>query len=176
MTEAVRRPKLGKRLTVPVSQSHDLECEPDGQPEYANPVTVNNYQIVYSNALIELADTVVTYDKVVSAGKKKQREVERKMEDLGRRVLQQSSPRALDLKTLKMQDAFISAKAGELGLGTEYEQYTADLRQLEDEIAEAATVVKAARDYIHVVERASNNAMAFLSYYKHEADRVRRGH
>lgn len=164
------------RLIMPTSPSHDLDCDPDGQPEYANPVTVNNYQIVYSNALHELTDIVVKGNKQLEGLKKEKRAADRALDDFGNQILRKANPKAINLKTLKMQDAFISEKAEEFGQSIEYEALTEESRKLEDQIGEVQAKIKSARDWIDSIRLASDNGKTFLAFWKADAERVRRGY
>jgi len=163
------------KLQLPVNPAFDFEVDPSEQPEYVNPVTLNNYLATYSNAQIQLTDFVSVKNTRLTDLKKSQREKQRELDDFEERVLRKHPP-SLErhVKTLKLQGAYIAAKAEEMGLSVEHKGYIVALRSIEDEMETVKSRIDTAKLWIKTIEDNTIKIQTYLSFVKSEVDRVKR--
>jgi chaperonin cofactor prefoldin len=167
--------KWAKKLQLPTHPAYDFETDPTGQPEYVNPVTLNNYLVVYGNAQNQLSDYITTKNVRVTELKSAQRKKQRELDDFEESILRKSPP-ALErhVKTLKLQNAYIAAKAAETGREVEHRGFVIALRSIEDEIEEVKSKIDTAKLWIKTLEDNTVKIQTHLSFVKSEVDRVKR--
>jgi hypothetical protein len=145
--------------------------------DLANPVTVNNRQVLFANEAIRIAQRHVGLNRELTKLRLELRVTKRAHDDLVRRVLIENPPeRVADTKTLKLVDAYVQrvaerdpALAGALASLQKEEDRLTDLIEKKKDEAENQALAMAA------IKLASQNASIFLSYVKDEARRSRYG-
>jgi hypothetical protein len=166
---------VSNKLLIPTNPDYDVDgAEPTA--ELANPVTVNNQQVLFANEAIRVTQDHVALNRDRTRLKLELKATRRAKDAIVRDLLRRFPPgSANDTKTLKLLDAYVWRKAEEfneaerLRLLEEEEQHLEDeIERLEDEGHNKALAMAA-------LKLASQNAMTFLSYVKDEAKRSRFG-
>lgn len=149
-------------------------CSPDVDPaqhlstEYVNPVVVNNREVLYTNAAIQLTDQLNAFNTKIEAAKKAKRDAEEQLAAFERRILRQH-PLPRGTTTLKAIDAYIERMAVEGGTADQLDELRTHLRDVEDALAHWERRRDNARNWLAALELGSKNITTFLSFVKYAA-------
>lgn len=159
-----------RRLTIATNPQYDWEVPPQEQPDLANPVELNNQEIVFSNAMIELAGAIVATRRELLARKKELREAQREISKFEMQVLREAGTlSSADRNSKQLQQAFIERKIGEnAAIRATYWARRDRADVLEDAIADLEGELDNCDQLIRVVKHASENVQTHLSFVKDE--------
>lgn len=159
-----------KRLSIATNPEYDWEVPPQEQTDLANPVELNNQEIVFSNAMIELAGAIVAVRRELLEKKKAYREALRDISKFEMQVLREAGTlSSADRNSKQLQQAFIERKIGEKPeLRATYWSRRDKADELEDAIADLEGELDNCDQLIRVVKHASENVQTHLSFVKDE--------
>ncbi len=144
--------------------------------DLANPVTVNNRQVLFANEAIRIAQRHVGLNRQILKLKLELKVTRRAHEKIVRRVLTEFPPeRVSDTKTLKLVDAYVARVADRARVSEELALLENEQARLEDEIMKKEAEAENQQLAMSAIKLASQNAMTFLSYVKDEARRSKFG-
>lgn len=162
-----------KRLSIATNPQYDWEVPPQDQAQLANPVELNNQEIVFSNAMIELSGAIIATRRELLATKKAFREKTRLVAEFEMQVLRAAgSLSSADRNSKQLQQAFIERKIGEnAAINGPYWVAREAAEKLEDAIADLEGELDNCDQLIRVVKHASENVQTHLSFVKMEWNR-----
>lgn len=170
----------GQWLWIPtnpnVSPDVNPESRPDGEYEYANPVTVNNRLVLFANAVIAAMDELDQGISKVRQAKLQKKTAERQLRNYEQRILR-SFPPPKGKNAIKLIDAHIARAAHELDDTLEqYQELQEALDEAEDAVTRAEGRVEKLRQWLKAIELAIQACTTHLSYVKFDgAFQGRRG-
>jgi hypothetical protein len=159
-------------LLIPVNPGYDFSADPGGQPEYVNPVTLNNMEVRYANAAIQVVDRVTRSMKKLAQFKADLDEAEQAVEDFESDLLRLHPPPRGE-KTLKLIDAHILRIAEQEGTITEYRAKMAKTRDLKRQIIITDAAVDAGRLVLTQLKMVGEHGQTHLSFVKNEYKQAR---
>lgn len=162
--------RFGDDIKLILNPQHDFSCDPYEQPELVNPVQANNKLAVLSNRLIEVTQGITRSNRRIGALMRQRRELQNAVEIVERQILRTRPPTATQVKTLKMQDAYITTQAELLGLGDAYALAKKSVAELDDQILEIEYRLKSAHAWTSAMKLHGDHIKTHLSYVK--ADRA----
>ncbi len=156
------------RLEIPTHPDYDFDKDPADQFEYANPVTLNNQLVLYTNAAIGLTQTVVSLGRRRQASRLRKKDLERKLKGLRNRVLSDNPAPPSAAKNLALTEAYVFRCLDAAGKLNEAEQLEAQIAVLEDEGETMKEEVENLHFTMKTLELAGTNVMTHLSWLKAE--------
>jgi chromosome segregation ATPase len=170
MTEEVS--KTAGLLLIPVNAA---SAEAPGIPadssqfEYANPVTLKNRLVLYSNAVIEATDRLNDFNERIAAAKQHKRAAERDLENYEARLLRLYPPEK-NLSTLKLVQAYVERISHDRdSTSDQYHELRQAVHKAEDDGAHWQTKADKVRAWLNAIETASQNITTHLSYVKFDS-------
>lgn len=164
--------KFGDELRLDFNEQYQWDCDPYGQPEAFNPVHTNNKLLVIANAMITVTQRVTKNQKQLRKLRTERRSLADAVETVEREILVTAPPKAAQVRTLKMQAAYIDTQAIELKLDGKLKQARDRLLALDDQIEDVETEIKNDRMWFETMKLEGEHIKTFLSYYKDEARRA----
>ncbi len=144
--------------------------------DLANPVTVNNRQVLFANEAIRIAQRHVGLNRELIKLRLELKVTRRARERLVRKLLIEYPPdRVADTKTLKLVEAYVERVAERVGRLEELHALVREEERLEDLIERKDADAENQTLAMKAIQLASQNCMTFLSYVKDEARRSRFG-
>lgn len=168
--------QFGDDLRLDQNEQYHWDADPYDQPEAFNPVHTNNKNLVLANALIEVTQRIARNKAVIKDKRKERRKLAAAVEEVERHVLTECPPKGNEVKTLKLQDAYISRKAFFLGVADKLDTAREQLAQLDDEIDDLKTDIDTDFTWVETIKVESENIRTFLAFYKAERIASERGH
>lgn len=171
-TEPVRSP-----LIIPTHPDIDPDEDQGAEAtDLANPVTVNNRQVLFANEAIRIAQRHVALNRELVKLRLERKVTKRAREVIVRRLLIAHPPeRVSDTKTLKLVDAYVLRVAELEGCTNELNLLEKEEERLDDVIEKKETEAENQALAMNAIKLASQNCTIFLSYIKDEAKRSRYG-
>ena len=154
-------------LRIPTNPDHDWDADPDGQMEYANPVTLSNLLVRYANAALVVTRRIVTANRALGRLKAGLVEKRNDLADLDHELLSKYPPPA-SAKALKLIDAHLRRVAEESGYGDARKALARELRKLEAGQAVAELNRDSARQVLAGIELAGEHIKTHLAFVKSE--------
>jgi hypothetical protein len=162
-------------LLIPTNPDYDPD-HPDDGVDLANPVTVNNQQILFANEVIAVTGEHIAANRDITQCKLELKVLRRMRNDLHRQILRDRPPRSgNDVKNNQLVDAYIFRMAVELQLDGMLHQIDEQEATLEASLAEAEAEAANCALKLTALKLASQNTMTFLSWVKEEAKRSKYG-
>lgn len=162
--------QLADRLTLPLNPAHDVEADPGDQADLANPVTLNNYELVYTNAMIQVTQLSIDVNRKIEACKKARAEAEHQLEDLEEAVLR-AHPAPTSANSVKKTQAWVAERAVEMELGGRRTELVALGRDYDQTLAGLKAEAWHCSLWIDAIKLGSQNMQTHLSYVKDERRR-----
>jgi hypothetical protein len=158
-------------ITIPTNPDYDPEHDPSLQAELANPVRVNNSQILFTNALLAVTqEHIELLDDVIKI-KLELKDARRQREKLVRQVLREHPPSSgNDTKTLKLIEAYVARIAFGKPIEQLLDSLEVTIEELEDDLERKQDEIKQCELKVFAIRQASQNSMTFLSYVKADAN------
>lgn len=172
MTEEAAPSKTALKLLIPVNttslEAPDIAAD-SSQFEYANPVTLKNRLILYSNAVIEATDKLNDINDRIAAEKRSKREAERLLGSYEEQLLR-TYPPGKNLTTLKLVQAYVERVAHDLdNTADQYHQLREDVEAAEDKVAEWQVKADRIKAWLQAIAVASQNITTHLSFVKFDS-------
>jgi hypothetical protein len=163
-------------LLAPVNPSYDFDADPADQFEYANPVTLNNKLVLFTNAMIELNKRAVSLARRRERKRLEKKDLDRQLKSLRNAVLSLHPIPPSSAKNLPLTEAYIVRCLEAEGLLDQYKQLELTAGRLDDEIDFLKEEGENLRFTFQTIQLASNNITMHLSYVKQEARMGARTH
>jgi hypothetical protein len=176
MADETEAPSMFDALMVPVNPEYDFNKEPqENEFEYANPVTVNNQEILYANAAMQVTKLHVKANKKIAAAKLELKATREAREDIERKIVVQSPPGTNDSKNTRLMEAYIWRTAAATGKAEELQRLLQEERRLTARILDLEATAENLKLTQQTIKLAGEHGQTFLSYVKDEARRARFG-
>ena len=159
-------------LLIPVNPSYNFEADPAGQPEYVNPVTLNNMEIRHANAAITVADRVTRRMKELAQLKVDLDIAEQALEDFESDLLRLNPPPRGE-KTLKLIEAHIRRVSEVESQATKYAELRNKVRELKRQIIIVDAAIDAGRLMLTQIKLLGEHGQTHLSFVKQEYRQAR---
>jgi hypothetical protein len=158
-------------LLIPTHPDVDPDEEEGAEAtDLANPVTVNNRQVLFANEAIRIAQRHVGLNRELIKLRLELKVTRRAKDRIVRHLLTTYPPeRVADTKTLKLVDAYVERVASRSGKDKELALLDRDIERLEDLIEKKDGEAENQQLAMAAIKLASQNASIFLSYVKNEA-------
>lgn len=163
--------KLGD-LSVPVNPDYDWNKGPETQAEYVNPVTLNNRQVQWINAAIEVTREHIRLNKQLGERKAELSKVRFDLEDLEQELLLAYPPSTTATKSLKLLQQYVFQTAVTASRSEELKRLTGEIRRLETEIQKLEIEIDNCRQIYQMLKLAGEHGQTHLSFVKQEARKV----
>lgn len=157
-----------ENLLVPVNPEYDFDADPTGQFDYANPVTLNNQLVLYTNAGIELTKKVVVLNRRREKLRLDKKDVERKLKALRQNTLAKNPAPPSAAKNLALTDAYVQRCLEADGFFLEAQAHEATVATLDDKIDLMKEEAENLFFTMNTIKLASQNIMTHLSFVKNE--------
>lgn len=155
-------------LVIPVNPDYTFAEDPDGQEEYANPVTVSNQVVALSNAASKVAAIIVNCNKQLVEARQVLAVAEDAMEDFEQELLGRFQASTADRKSNKLLEAYIRRVAFEQGHAEEHRALRDKHRDAAHAVARLEVKVDSSRQVWQVLKLKGELAQTYLSFKKHE--------
>src|SRR4051812_12538361 len=109
------------RLTLPTHPEFDLLTD-SGSMDYTPPATLANYIVLYTNAAIELTESVVLKQRDMERENQSRKTAQRALSSFERGLLARNQAPAAATKNLKVTEAYVTKCATDAGRASEYEE------------------------------------------------------
>jgi hypothetical protein len=171
-----REPRRPHPLTIPTNPDYAPPDVSGDEAELANPVTVNNQQVLFANAALRVAQEHVEVNRRLVGARLELRVARRDFDDAMRAILKAHPPAsANDTKNLKLTEAYVWRRAEENALDGALRAHERLVQAREDEVTRLEAEADNKALAMAAIKLASQNAMTFLSYVKDEARRSKYG-
>jgi hypothetical protein len=162
------RAKFFVNLKIPVHPDYDFDAD-SGSTDYVPPVKLNNLIILYTNAAIELTESVVRLNRRIEALRLTHRQAERKLEALRSRLLAGKTIPPSAAKNLLLTEAYVRTLALTESRADEMDALDREIAAAEDALDTAKAEVGSLKYTMETVKLACDNIQTHLSYVKQEA-------
>lgn len=167
MSDSAQRAPWFKRLAIPTYEGYDLERD-SGNLDYAPPPLLNNYILLYTNAIIELAEPAVKASENLQAAKQGLSDAQLAFERFRRDTLQNQKIPTAYAKTNFLIDTYLTQVCHESDRLEEYERLEANVVQAEQAVEHWKQKVSMLSELVRKLEAACQNIQTHLSYVKAE--------
>lgn len=157
-----------KRLAIPTHPNFDLERD-SGTLDYVPPVVLNNRVVLYTNALIEIAEQVVELNRGIERLKLDKRRVERLRDQRRTQLLAQHPAPTSATKNLLLTDAYVLTLAKNDGCSDVLAKWEDEIAAFDDAIDLKELEVRNCKSLTETIKLACENIRTHLSFVKQEA-------
>lgn len=169
-----RKSSLLTSLQIPVYPDFDFDADPGEQAEYANPVTLANQVVRLANVHATVTGRIVERNSTIAQLKAELTTAQHAVEDFEASLLAQYPASTADRKSNKLLDAYVRAKAFEVGERETYTGLIERLRTLRIQLEQEELAIDAARVVLQTIKLQGEHLQTYLSFRKHEAEQTRR--
>lgn len=162
------RNKFFVKLAIPVHPDYDFDAD-SGSTDYVPPVKLNNLLILYTNAAIELTESVTKVNRRMESLKIDQKQKQRTLDRLSKELLAKHPAPASVTKNLLLTESYVRTLAKNDGLLDALNALEDEVAGLDDRIDVCKQEVKNLFDTLDLIKLASNNITVHLSFVKQEA-------
>jgi hypothetical protein len=159
---------LAKRLRIPTNPDYRFELAPSEQPEYGNPVTVNNKQLEFANAALAVAANIGRVQRTLAATKRELELAEARLEDFEYALLHQRPPTTADTKSNKLLQCYIRRIAQATGGAAEFQGMVDAVRGYRAELHGLGAELDTLHAYQQAIKTMGERATVYLSWIKDE--------
>lgn len=159
---------FGDDLLLEINPQYDFGADPTEQPECVNPVHVNNKLAVLSNRLIQITQAIVKANTLLGQKMRKRRLLQNAVEAIEREVLRMKPPTQTQVKTLKVQDAYIQTMAEHLGVHEKLAQAKTAVELLDDDISVLEIKIENGKTWTGAMKLHGIHIQTHLSFVKDE--------
>ena len=160
---------MGKiELAIPVNPEYDFDLDPAEQPNYVNPVTLNNRIIYYANAASKVSDQLIALRRKLLEARIELRKATRAVSDEEYDILLASGLTKSDFKSLKDRQYFIRKYVNDSGTSERYATVVEAQDKLSDTVLALEVQLENGEDLLRVINQLSSNIQTHLSYVKNE--------
>jgi chaperonin cofactor prefoldin len=161
-------------LKIPVNPEYSFSEAPEGQHEYANPVTMNNKLVEMSNAYLDITAHMTRIIQQKKNIKAELTNTQNAMDDLEMDVLERTPPVATaDNRTARTIHAYIVRQLRETGKLGQWSAARDEERQLQQQLSAVELQLEAARAALSALEMQGTIIQTHLSFVKNEARNAR---
>jgi len=162
-------------LLVPTYPTYDWDADPGEQPEYTNPVSLNNCVIRWVNAAIRITQRLVATNKRIGQAKVALEQAEAALDDFEQELLRTNPAPASATKSLKLLDAYLNQVAVSTGKADDYRKLIGRIREIRQRLRILEMTADNCRHIGQTLKLAGEHAMTHLSFVKTEAAAARKG-
>lgn len=159
---------LLKSLLVPTNPDFDWDADPNSQPEYVNPVTLNNKEVEYANAAIHIAQKLVATNKEIARVKRALIAARHAQDDFEREVLLSFPAPPSATKSTKLLQAYLYKVTTENKQRKKMDELTKEVRELERELIGLEIQADTAHDVFQAIKLGGEHIQTHLSFVKSE--------
>jgi len=159
--------KLLEDLKLPTNPEYQWD-QPEGQVEYANPVTLNNRVVELANASLKASQALVVYQKRRGEIRVQQQAATHALEDFEHDLLVQFPPPPNATKSNRLLQTYLRTVATHHGKAEAYAALRKAVREAEANELEATTRIEVLRTALQAIQTVADNVQTHLSYVKAE--------
>lgn len=167
------RSKFFVKLAIPVHPEYDFDVD-SGSTDYVPPVKLNNLLILYTNAAIELTESLTKVQRRMERVKLEQKQKQRELDRLQKTLLAKHPAPTSSTKNLLLTEAYVRLLAENDGLLAGFSALEDAVAAKDDEIDRLKAEVKNLYDTMDTIKLACTNIMTHLSFVKQEAKLLQR--
>lgn len=158
-----------ENMLVPVNPEYDFDKDPtENEFEYANPVTLNNKLVLYTNACFVLTEKAVVLGRRRERTRLDAKDKERTLRTLRNETLARNPAPPSAAKNLALTDAYVQRCLDLDGRLEEAQVLENEIAGLEDDAEQMKDEVENLRFTITTIRLACENIAIHLSYAKHD--------
>lgn len=162
-----------KSLLVPTNPNYHWDVDPESQPEFANPVTVNNHVLRLANAGIAMAVASAKVNKQLSQAKQALKDAEHALEDFEQDLLRTSPPNTAAQKSNRLLALYVRQVAFEHGRQAEHQQLLQAQRAAQGTVDQLEIEKDTIWATSQAIKLAGEHIQTHLSFRKFEANFAR---
>lgn len=155
-------------ILIPVNPDYHWEGKADEQPEYVNPVTASNREILLANKAILVGQQIAKLHREQAEAKATLKDAQAELADFERELLLKHPPKTTHSKTLKLLDAYILDLVKSTGKQDDYRSLVSVIRQQERSLAMVEARLDGAKVLWQSIKLAGEHVQTFLSFWKSE--------
>lgn len=162
-------------LKIPVHPHYKLGDAPEGQTQYVNPVTLNNYLIRAVNSHGTIVDMISGVNRVLGKLRAELADADASVEDLEKEMQMEHPAPTNDRKSNKLLEAYLMRIAHTSGYMDSYRSLKELVRTKKREIGLQEVEKDVLFQELQHIKLMSENIKTHLSYVKQETQAALRG-
>lgn len=151
-----------------MNPGYDWEHNPNLQPEYTNPVTLNNKLVYFANAYVEVTRRLGIAYKLLAEIKLAKHDAESALKDFEAEILNIYIPTSSERQNNRVLDSFISRSAATHEATNEYIKLINAVREQEKKLIAIAIRIDYYNSQKSAIELAGTHIQTHLSFVKSE--------
>ena len=159
--------------SIPVNPEYSWDTEPQLQPDYFNPVVVNNKVIFYSNEIIKATDNLTGITQEVAAIKFNLRQWRSRKEDIEEEIITGEEWSKEESKNLTVLMANVRMRVRDTDYAEEYFDLVRKIRDGEEKLEILTVRVDNGYRILDALKLVCQNIQTALSFYKAEMKSMR---
>lgn len=156
-----------QKLKLPVNPAYKWDG-PDDQPEYANPVTLNNRIIELANASLTTAQAIVIYQKRRGELRNDLKAAQDALDDFEQELLVQFPPPPTATKSNRLVQTYLLTTATHHNKRDAYLALRDTVRRLEAQLETVGVKLDTMRTAQAAIQTVADNVQTHLSFVKSE--------
>lgn len=159
---------LLKSLVIPTNPDYKWELDPDEQPEYVNPVALNNREVQYANAAIRVAQRLVATNRHIAKSKQNLATARHALEDFERELLLAYPAPSSATKSTKLLQAYLYAAAIQHDKRETLNALVTEVRAIERDLISLEIEADMAHTAFQAIKLGGEHIQTHLSFVKNE--------
>ena len=155
-------------LLIPTNPDYDWEGDVSNQPEYVNPVTLNNREIMMANAAIVITQQHIKVNRQVAQIRHTLREAEHALSDFERDLLLRFPAPSTATKSTKLLQVYMYSVAITNNLQSQYNSLSGEIKNLSRELARWEAEAENCKAAYQAVKLSGEHIQTHLSFVKNE--------
>jgi hypothetical protein len=155
-------------LLIPTNPEYDWEADANSQPEYVNPVTLNNREVLMANAAIVITQQHIKVNRQLAQVSHRLQEAEHAVSDFERDLLLRFPAPSTATKNNKLLQVYIYSVATTQGYKDQYETLVRAVRTLSRDLAKWEAEAENCKAAYQAVKLGGEHIQTHLSFVKNE--------